>query len=172
MTHFLFIITIFLLFVVEGTIVQVFSPDRWDISIFMIPRFVVVLLIFAALFLGRRHGLLLGLIFGLLYDLVYGGVIGVYAFPMGLIGYFSGLSFKLFQQNIFVILFTVLVSLVAYEFMVYGILTLINFVQMDIYSFFFQKVIPTLILNIIFAILIAYPVRNILLQMKLEDEER
>jgi rod shape-determining protein MreD len=170
MTHFLFILTLFLLLVIEGTIVQVFAPERWGVSILMIPRFVVVILIFSALFLGRMQGLLLGLLFGLFYDIVYGGVIGIYTFSMALIGYFSGLSFKIFQQNIIIILFTILVALVAHEFIVYGLLSLIGYVQMDVQDFFLHKVIPTLVLNLIFALLVAYPVRKVLVQMKEEDE--
>lgn len=171
MTHFLFILTSFLLFVIEGTVVQVFSPDRWGISILMIPRFVVVLLIFSALFLGRVQGLFMGLFFGLMYDVVYGGVIGIYGFSMALVGYFSGLTFKVFQQSILLILLTIGVCLVLHEFIVYGLLMLIGFIEMDVQFFFFHKVIPTLILNMIFAILVSYPVRLILLQMKQEEEK-
>lgn len=170
MTHFLFILTLFILFVIEGTVAQVFSPDRWGIPILMIPRFVVVLLIFSALFLGRIQGLFIGLVFGLLYDIVYGSVIGIYGFSMALVGYFSGLTFRIFQQNLFSILFTVLVSLVIHEFIVYGLLYLIRYIQMDLDFFFFQKVIPTLVLNMIFALLVSYPVRMILVQMKQEEE--
>lgn len=171
MTHFLFILTLFILFVIEGTIVQVFSPERWGINILMIPRFVLVLLIFSALFLGRIQGLFIGLVFGLLYDIIYGGVIGIYAFSMALVGYFSGLTFRIFQQNLFLILFTVLVSLVFHEFIVYGLLSLIRFIDLDVNFFFLHKVIPTLVLNMIFALLVSYPVRMILIRMKQEEDK-
>jgi rod shape-determining protein MreD len=171
MTHFLFILTLFILFVIEGTVVQVFSPERWGIDILMIPRFVLVLLIFSALFLGRIQGLFIGLVFGLLYDIIYGGVIGIYGFSMALVGYFSGLTFRIFQQNLFLILFTVLVSLVIHEFIVYGLLTLIRFIDLDVNFFFLHKVIPTLVLNMIFALLVSYPVRMILIQMKQEEDK-
>lgn len=170
MTHFFFTLTMFFLLVIEGTIVQVFAPERWGLTILMIPRFVVVILIFSALFLGRLQGLLLGLLFGFVYDIIYGGVIGIYTFSMAIVGYFSGLSFKIFQQNIFIILSTILVALVTHEFMVYGLLSLIGYVQMDVQDFFLQKVIPTLVLNLIFALLVAYPVQKVLVQMKQEDE--
>ena len=170
MTRFLFILTLFILFVIEGTVVQVFSPDRWGIHILMIPRFVVVLLIFAALFLGRFQGLIMGLFFGLMYDIVYGSVIGIYAFSMGLVGYFSGLTFRVFQQNLFLILLTVMISLVFHEGIVYGLLYLIRFIEMDIQYFTMHRLIPILILNMIFALLVSYPVRSILLQMKEEEK--
>jgi rod shape-determining protein MreD len=171
MTHFLFIVTLFILFVIEGTVVQVVSPDRWGIHILMIPRFVLVLLIFSALFLGRIQGLFIGLLFGLLYDVIYGSVIGVYGFSMALVGYFSGLTFRIFQQNLFLILCTVLVSLIFHEFIVYGVLSLIRFIHLDVDYFFLHKVIPTLVLNMIFALLVSYPVRMILIQMKQEEEK-
>jgi rod shape-determining protein MreD len=170
MTRFLFILTLFILFIIEGTIVQIVSPDRWGIHILMIPRFVVVLLIYSALFLGRIQGLFMGLAFGLLYDIVYGSVIGVYGFSMAIVGYFSGLTFRVFQQNIFLILLTVFVSLFIHETIVYGILYLIDFTQIDLQSFVMNRVIPVLVLNMIFALLVSYPARTILIQM-LEEEE-
>lgn len=169
MTRFLFVVTIFILFIMEGTVVQILSPDRWGIPVVMIPRFVVVLLIVSALFLGRIQGLFLGIIFGLTYDIVYGSVIGIYAFSMGLVGYFCGLVFKIFQQNIFFILLTVLVALLLHEFVVYGILSLIGFISVPIRPFLVDRMVPTLVLNMIFAILVAYPVRIILIQLQEEE---
>lgn len=171
MTHFLFLLTIFILFIIEGTVLQVFSPDYWGMTVIMIPRFVVVMLIFGALFLGRFQGLFMGILFGLLYDVVYGSVLGVFGFSMALVGYFCGLTFRIFQQNIFLILCTVLIALILHEFLVYGVLLLIDFVQMDLSYFLFQRVIPTLVLNMIFAILVSYPARAILQQLQLEEEK-
>ncbi|GGK15972.1 rod shape-determining protein MreD [Caldalkalibacillus thermarum] len=171
MTRFLFILIIFILLIFEGTVAQVFTAGWWDLHLTMVPRFVVVMLIFAALFLGRVQGLFLGLVFGLFYDIIYGSVVGIYGFSMALIGYFAGLVFRIFQQNIFLIWFTVLVALVAFEFMVYGLMTLIKFTTMDVHMFVFDKLIPTLVLNMIFALLVSYPARSILLQLKNEEEK-
>ncbi len=168
-TRFLFILTILILFVLEGTVVQVILSGWSDLHLAMVPRFVVVILIFAALFLGRVQGLILGLSFGLLYDTVYGSVIGVYGFTMALIGYFTGLVFKIFKQNIFLILITVLVALVTFEFMVYGLFLLISVAYLPVETFLFEKVLPSLILNMIFALLVAYPARRILVEIEQEE---
>jgi rod shape-determining protein MreD len=170
MTRFLFIVTLFVLFIMEGTVVQVFATDRWGMGITMIPRFVIVMLIISALFLGHIQGLMLGVIFGLAYDIVYGSIIGVYAFSMGLVGYFSGLTFRIFHQNIFLILSTVLIVLTFHEMVVYGILSLINFVDMDFHFFAINKVIPTLVMNMIFALVVTYPLRSLLMQLQEEEE--
>ncbi|MDQ0339494.1 rod shape-determining protein MreD [Caldalkalibacillus uzonensis] len=171
MTRFLFILTIFTLLIFEGTVVQVFTAGWWDLHLTMVPRFVVVMLIFAALFLGRVQGLFMGLIFGLFYDIIYGSVVGIYAFTMAIIGYFTGLVFRIFQQNIFLIWLTVLLALVAFEFMVYGLMTLVNVTALDLHIFFFDKLLPTLVLNMIFALLVSYPARNILIQMRDEEQQ-
>lgn len=171
MTRFLFIMTLFILFIIEGTVVQVFAPDRWGLSIVMVPRFIVVILIISSLFLGRFQGLVLGFIFGLMYDVVYGNILGVYAFSMAFIGYFSGVTFRIFQHNIFLILTTVIVALFVHELIVYGILTLVNFVVMDFELFLMEKLIPTLVLNVIFALLVSFPLRTILVQMREEEEK-
>jgi rod shape-determining protein MreD len=168
-TRFLFILTILVLFVLEGTVVQVVLSGWSDLHLAMVPRFVVVMLIFSALFLGRVQGLIMGLSFGLLYDVVYGSVIGIYAFTMAIVAYFTGLVFKIFQQNIFLILLTVLLALVAFEFMVYGLFLLISVANLSVETFFFEKVLPSLILNMIFALLVAYPARLILVEIEQEE---
>lgn len=170
MTRFLFIVTIFILFIIEGTIMQLVAPERWGMDVLMIPRFVVVLLILSALFLGRLQGMILGIVFGLMYDIVYGSVIGIYAFSMGFVGYFSGLTFRIFQQNIVLILIIVAAFLVVHEFMIYSIFYLIGFVDLSVNTFFIERIIPTLVLNMIFALLVSYPVRLIMLQMQQEEE--
>lgn len=169
MNHFLFLLTIFLLFVIEGTVVQIFSPERWGLSMMIIPRFVVVMVIYSALYLGRIQGLFIGLTFGLLYDVVYGEVIGIHAFAMAIVGYFSGLTFKVFQQSYVIILATIFISLFVHEFIIYALLSLIDYIDMGLKFFFFKKVIPTTALNLIFALLIAYPVNMILTQLKKEE---
>jgi rod shape-determining protein MreD len=171
MTRFLFFLTLFFLFVIEGTVVQIFSPASWGVQITVVPRFVVVLLIFTALFLGRFQGLWMGIFFGLLYDIVYGAAIGIYGFSMALVGYFSGLTFKVFPQNIFIILGTLLMALIAHETIVYGLLALVNAVAWDFKSFYLHRLIPVVILNMLFGLLVSWPARIILIQLKAEEEK-
>lgn len=168
-TRFLLIVTTLFLFVLEGTVVQVLLSGWSDLHLAIVPRFVVVMLIYAALFLGQGQGLVMGLFFGLLYDVIYGSVIGIYGFTMAIVAYLTGVVFKIFQQNIFLVLITVLLALVAFEYMVYGLFWLIDWAPLSMELFFFEKLLPSLILNMIFALLVAYPAR--LIMIKIEEEE-
>ncbi|MBO8172544.1 MAG: rod shape-determining protein MreD [Bacillaceae bacterium] len=160
------------LLLLEGTVLQFVSPDTWGITIQMIPRFVVVGVIYIALYLGRRKGLWYGLIFGLLQDILYSDVIGVYAFGMGLVGYFSGLAFKLFHQGLLLILLTMIVSILIYDLVIYSFFSMFGIASVNLQWMMMNQLIPTLFLNAIFAVLIYVPMKKILEGIELEEEDR
>lgn len=115
------IATMFGLFLLEGTAVQLFEPKAWGMDQYSItPRFVLVAVIFIALYLGRRRGLWFGFAFGLMQDILYSDVIGVYAFSMAFTGYFSGLAFLLFHPNLILLLVTIMGCTILHELIVYG----------------------------------------------------
>ena len=90
---------LFIFFLIEGTIFQVFVPDAWGYSFTIVPRFVLVGIVFIGLYLGKNTGLLFGLIFGILYDIIYTNMIGVYTLSMGMVGFIAGLASGYFHQT-------------------------------------------------------------------------
>lgn len=157
-------------FVLEGTLVQVISLNASGGSFHILPRFVLVLLIYISLFIGRRRAFILGLLFGLFIDIQYSDVIGVYAFSLAIIPYVSALAYQYFQLNIVLIILTVLLSVYAHETMNYYLFELFGLAGG---SFEWRQHIPTAIFNAVFALLIYRPVYYFLERMMdgRQDEE-
>ncbi len=75
------------------------------------PDFLLILVVFFALFRGQIQGGLLGMVFGLMEDLMTGRFIGLNAICKGLTGFIVGLmSERLYKNNFFIPVVTVFVS--------------------------------------------------------------
>jgi rod shape-determining protein MreD len=162
-------VVMFFLFLIEGTIAQVFASEVWDLPWLIVPRFVLVGVVFIGLYGGRRRGFFFGLCFGLLYDIVYAQVIGVYAFSTALLGYLAGLATRYFHQNWLLVFFTVLLVIFVNELLVYEIYHLFNIVYMSWIHLFTKEIIPTVIVNALYAVLIFRPMSKLLKQSRIEE---
>lgn len=166
MKRFLLPTLIFLLFIFEGTIFQVFSFERYGLKLILVPHFTVIVIIMAGIFLGRKHGVLYGLVFGLLYDVIYTDMLGMYLFSMGVLGYVSSLSYRRIKQSLFWAILIVLTSLTLLEYFVYGLHLLLRTTTMGGEVFFFMRYLPTLGLNFVVALAMYVPLKKLLLSLE------
>lgn len=166
MKRFLLPALIFLLFIFEGTIFQVFAFERYGVNLVIVPHFTVIVIIMAGIFLGRKHGVLYGLVFGLLYDVIYTDMLGVYLFSLGVLGYVSSLSYKRIKQSMFFVILVVLTSLILLEYFVFGIHLLLRTTTVSGEVFFFMRLLPTLGLNFVVALVLFFPLRKLLLSLE------
>lgn len=150
------------IFIIEGTVFQVFQAQAHLGQWFFLPRFVLVLLIFISLYLGRRRAFILGLLFGLLFDIQYCDVIGVYAFTMALVPYLSALAYQYFQLNVLLIMITVFLGVWVHETAVFFLFDLFGLTG---YAYHWLDYVPTAVLNTGFAVLIYRPLDRWLEQM-------
>ncbi len=156
----------------EGTIFQFLNPVMMNQDTLTVPRFLIVLLVFIGIHIGRSASIPYGLCFGLLYDVVYTPILGVYLFGFGIIGYMFALSHKRIQDSIVFQIFLALIAVFLFECYQYGLFQLIGITDMES-SFFWQtRVIPTILLNGAFAILAYYPVKKLLSYVKLQASLR
>ncbi|RXT14722.1 rod shape-determining protein MreD [Ammoniphilus sp. CFH 90114] len=150
------------LFVLEGTVFQVFHLQAYGREVAVLPRFLLVVLIFVSLYLGRRRAFLFGLLFGLFFDIQYCDVIGVYAFTMALIPYLSALAYQYFQLNVLLIMITVLLGVFMHESAVFLLFELFGLTG---YPYHWLDYVPTALLNAGFAILAYRPLNHWLEKM-------
>lgn len=161
MPRFMLSLTLLLLFILEGTLLQVLSPNAWGLSWLTVPRFALVGTIIVSLLLGRREGLFFGLALGFLQDVLYGQVIGVYTFSMMVASYFAGLTVLLFQRSIGMVFVTVLLILFAHEWLLYSLFRLFTPAHLDVQWILSKQIFPTVALNMVFAILIYLPMARV-----------
>ncbi|CAJ1003414.1 MULTISPECIES: rod shape-determining protein MreD [Bacillales] len=161
MPRFLLAATLLLLFVLEGTLVQVFLPDKWGLSLMTVPRFALVGTILVSMFLGRREGLYYGLALGFLQDVLYGQVIGLYMITMMVASYFAGLIVLLFQRGFGMVFVTCSLILFAHEWLLYSLHLLLTKAPVDVQWMLNWQILPTVVLNMLSALVIYSPIKRL-----------
>jgi rod shape-determining protein MreD len=152
-------IALFVLFIFEGTVYQVFAPDFHGFPYQLIPRWMFMLILVAGIFRGRGYGLFYGIIFGIFYDIIYSQVLGIYTFGMGLLAYLLCNSIPLVKNNISVVILSVVFGVALLEYYVYGMMILLGKTTLSHESFLFMRFIPTMMMNFSIIVILAIPLR-------------
>lgn len=161
MSRFLLTLTLLLLFLLEGTVIQFVSPSAWGLSWLTVPRFALVGTLLISMFLGRREGLYYGLAIGLLHDLLFGQVVGLYMMTMMVASYFAGLIVILFQRGFAMVLVTCSLILFGHEWLLYSVHRLFSTAPVDVRWMLHWQILPTVGLNLLFALLVYAPLKNL-----------
>ncbi len=105
MKYALLFFTAFISIVLQDTVFNVISVAEGK------PDFVLILVVFFALFNGHVKGGILGIVFGLMEDLMTGRFIGMNAICKGLTGFVVGLfSERLYKNNFFIPVVTIVAA--------------------------------------------------------------
>lgn len=147
-------------FIFEGSVMQVFSAAYFVASSIFVPRFVMMLILLVAIFMKRSTALVYGLIFGLGMDVIYTDYIGVYVFTMAFTAYLIASFAPLFHPSLLTALFLCLLGVVILEFQVYGLYAVIGIAQVRMDDFLYERLLPTLVLNAVFLIVVYYPMKR------------
>lgn len=170
MIRFILSSIIFLLFIIEGSLFQIFAPELYDIEFTIVPHFVVVVIVVIGIFYGRPMAILYGIIFGFLYDVVYTEILGVYAFVFGLSGYIFSLELRPVQNSYFYNFLLAVSAVLFVEYFVYGFLYLFELTRMSHVAFLLKRLLPTLAINAIFILIILYPLRWLIFYYKKKED--
>jgi rod shape-determining protein MreD len=160
---------VFLFFVIESTVFQQLLPKNDDIAI--VPRLLVIALLFVALDGPKNSAIIYALSFGFLYDLLYTDIIGVYTFSFTVIVYlFTQLTKYLYIHFFFMLLFSV-VSILILELLVYAFYSIIGITSISMFAFYERLLMPTIILNSILVTLFYIPLKKLITKLSLYSSE-
>nr|WP_239094148.1 rod shape-determining protein MreD [Bacillus sp. B15-48] len=148
------------LFVFEGLFTQLFPADLFNGHFIFVPRFLIIALFFLSIYGDSKHGILYGFLFGLLFDIVYTEIIGIYLFLFPLVITIFLNVMKIIQTNIILVSFASILCIALLEMSVYVLNLLIHITNISFSAFLDMRLIPTLILNVIFVLLTAYPIKR------------
>lgn len=151
---------LFVLLVVEGIAID-FIPLNFIPSHFIIvPHWIFVFLILVALFYDTDEtafAIIYGVIFGLLTDIVYTDILGVYMFIYPLAIYLMNFLKRIFQTNLLITFIVTMIGLTIVESFILFVYTFIGEINVHYQLFVVERLVPTLIANLIF-LLIMYPI--------------
>ncbi|MBM7097992.1 MULTISPECIES: rod shape-determining protein MreD [Alteribacter] len=164
-------LVMFLLFVLEGTVFQVFAPDLHGFPYILIPRWVLLVLVFVGILQGRGPALLYAVGFGILYDVIYSPLLGVYTFGMAVVVYLVSFSIPFFQKNLGLSIMMALLAVVGLEYFVYGIYSLMGLASQPHNLFFYTRLLPTFVFNGLILVLTGFYLRKWILYVLKRKQE-
>ena len=156
MVRFLIPFVAVLLFLVEPEFAM-FSPIELKGHIYyLVPRFLILYLIFISIYYSRQRAVMYGLFFGVLYDVFYIDIIGLYSVLYPLICFLAGLIVKVIHQHLIVTTSISLILVAVLEFVLYQFFYLINFTSIPLIDFLQSRLLPTMIANMLFLMILGW----------------
>ncbi|TFE01028.1 rod shape-determining protein MreD [Jeotgalibacillus salarius] len=137
----------------------------------LVPRFLVVFLIFLSFYYNRNASYVYAFVFGLMYDVFFTGVLGIYMFLFPLLIYISAMIVRVIYQNIAVSGLVTLVMIALLEWIVYQFNLLIGIADMNVETFLNQRLYSTLLFNAVFILIAAYPFKVWMASVRLKHLE-
>lgn len=129
---------------------------------YLIPRFLIMYLIFISIYYSRNRAMIYGLLFGVLYDVFFIDIIGLYSFLYPLICLIASFIVKFIHQHLFVTTLLSLVLVAVLEFVLYQFFSLIGLTDVSLQVFVFERLIPTMIANSIFLIMLGWAFKYVI----------
>ncbi|PPA71544.1 rod shape-determining protein MreD [Jeotgalibacillus proteolyticus] len=142
------------------SIFATFSPvQAYGDTRFLVPRFLFLFILLISIYYKPRTAYIFGFVFGFMYDLFFTGIIGIYMFLFPLLIYIALAVLKLIHQHLIVIGLLGIVLIAGLEWVVYQFNLLIGVAGVDFSTFLTQRLYSTLLFNSLFLLLLAYPLK-------------
>jgi rod shape-determining protein MreD len=148
------------LFLLESLFVQFIPAEVFGRNYILVPHFLFAGILFLTIYAGRKYGIIYAAIFGLLFDIVWIEIIGIYFFLFPFIAYLISKIMHVLQTNIIVAFFVSLGGIALLEIGVYEMDFLIHVTTLEFMSFIRLRFYPSLIVNAIFILIAAYPLKR------------
>lgn len=157
-----------LLFFLEP-VFSLFSPVAiGDMKYTLVPRFVIVYLIFIAVYYSRQRAIIYGIILGLLYDMYHIDIIGLYAFLFPVICFIATLIIRQVHRHIVTVMFLALFLIVILESLSYFFASLVSLTSIGFEEFLAGRLVPTMIANSIFIGMFGWIFKNLIYKRELQ----
>lgn len=165
------VLILFLLFLLEGTLFHWLIPSEWQFKLSLAPHFTLVAVLIVSMQRNRLFGLVLGLVFGLVHDIVYASpMIGPHAFSMAFAAYAAGTAAKRMKLSMAMTFFIISVCIAFYDVTIFSLYRLFRITFMTYGDMLSQHLAPSLLFNLLFAVMIYVPARR-WLEMSIEKRE-
>lgn len=148
------------------------SPLQLDgVYYYIVPRFLLMFLIFVTVYYDAKHAVFYGLFFGLLYDVFFLDIIGLYSFLYPVMCLIAGYIVKSVHRNLLTATLLTLVLTALFEFalyLFYSFITFIPTVSVPIIVFLTDRLLPTMIANSLFLIMLGWAFKSVIVSRMIE----
>jgi len=144
------------LFLVEP-IFSLFSPFEWGSHVvYIVPRFLILFLIFLSIYYNSKQAIIYGFVFGLLYDVFYIDIIGLYMVLYPLLCFIASGIVKVIHKRLFVSAIISALLVIILEFIVYQFNLYIGHVTVQMMDFVTYRLISTVLANVLFIVMLMW----------------
>jgi rod shape-determining protein MreD len=147
-------------FLFESILLQVMPETFFASGRIMVPHLLVIALIFLTIYGNRNLGIMYGFIFGILYDVIYIEIIGIYLFALPLLCYIVSKIMKVLQTNLLIVTLVTLFGIALLEVVVYEMNFILYQTTMDFSRMAKLRLLPTILLNLLFTLILALPLKK------------
>lgn len=156
------LILIFMI-LIQATVLSIFFPIITPVNHFAVPNLAIIVLIFVCIFRQDRNIVVVAFLVGLMKDIIFGSYIGLYAFTYAFIAYWANITFRLFiDKNIIVFVLSVILALISFEFLVWGINSLFGLIELSFIQSFDRYFWGSVLLGSAIAAILYQPVISLL----------
>lgn len=159
------------LLIFEGSFVLLLPASVMRSDIILVPHIMFIALLFMAAYYNPKTAIYYAIVCGFLYELVYVEIIGSYALAFPLIVYLFNLVMKVLHPHLLIVAFFAVLANILMEYYRYGFILLVQGTTMTHHMFFTQRLIPTILLNIVFLIICSYFFKKLFSRLKAAEEE-
>ena len=136
---------------------SLFSPINFGNELYtLVPRFLIIYLVFIAIYYDRKYAIICGAILGLLYDMFNIDIIGLYAFLYPMICLIATMLIRYVHRHIVTVMILTLFLIALLELLSYGFASLISITTIEFNEFISNRLVPTMIANSIFVIMFGW----------------
>lgn len=159
MKRFYLPLILFFLTIMEGVAFELLPTRLVTSDLLIVPHWVLVFLVYMAVFYDKDttyQSVIYALVFGLFIDIVYTGVLGIYMFAYAIVIYLAHGLKRMLQGNFYVILLMGILGIMVADTLIYFVYAAIGITDMLWQDYMVSRMLPTILSNLIFVIIL-YP---------------
>lgn len=149
-----------LMFLLDGIVMNHFSPLLIESGYTLMPRMVVITLVMLTFWIENPRMFWFAVIVGLMYDSYYSGILGIYMAIFAAIVRFAWVIRGRMSLNPFTLGVALVVLLSLTEVSVYGVYLLQGFTTMAWRDFVVQRLTSSLVLNLVLYYILYFPLKK------------
>ncbi|QSR00209.1 rod shape-determining protein MreD [Lactococcus garvieae] len=150
---------LFFLLLLDGQLTHFFTTLAGG-SIMPVSHLLLIFMVYTVTQHRHSYVLIVGVLLGIVYDSYFLGIFGIASLILPLIALFVYQIQTVVFTNRWTRLFTVIIIVFAFQVLSTLIVNLVGVVNVNFVSFIVKQLAPTLALNIIFAILLQWPLEK------------
>jgi len=131
-------------------------------EIFLNSHLFLIGLILGCFYYNKTYMVSISIVLGLIFDMYYYGILGINTVSFPLTVMLIYFVFTYIEPRISMIFISLIIFITIMDSSIYVIQLIFNLIQSNTQSFIVKQLGPTMLLNMVFFILLAYPIQKVI----------